>query len=498
MEWAVSAKEMKSCDSNTSSYYGIPSLVLMERAALRVVEAIGQEQLDTGRILVVCGSGNNGGDGLAIARLLHLQGHKTAILLAGDKKKFTPDAKVQYEICKKYQIPVISPVEFACQTYTLIIDAIFGIGLSRNISGSYADLIDQINGRPETKLAVDIPSGISTENGSVRGIAIWADPTVTFAYPKLGLLFYPGCAYAGKVIVSDIGIDENSWLGKKPQVGVLHMDDVRKQMIRRSDGNKGTFGKVLLIAGSVNMAGAAYFAAKAAYRSGCGLVRIYTAEENRTILQSRIPEAVLSTYTGNRPDVAQLTEALSWADVVVIGPGLGTGEAAHTLVRHTLEDAAVPVVVDADALNIIAEDTQILLRPHTELVLTPHMGEMARLTGDSIAYLKANILPAAEEFARTYHVICVLKDARTVTAIPYGCSYLNVTGNDGMATGGSGDVLSGIIGGMIAQGVQPDLAAPSAVCLHGAAGDHAAGELGSHAVMASDIIEAVGKVLDQR
>lgn len=498
MEWAVSAREMKSCDSNTSSYYGIPSLVLMERAALRVVEAIQQEQLDTGRILVVCGSGNNGGDGLAIARLLHLQGHKAAILLAGDEKKFTPDAKVQYEICKKYRIPVISPVEFACQTYTLIIDAIFGIGLSRNISGSYADLIDQINGRPERKLAVDIPSGISTDNGSVMGIAVRADLTVTFAYQKLGLLFYPGCAYAGKVIVSDIGIDEHSWLEKKPQVGVLHIEDVRKQMIRRSDGNKGTFGKVLLIAGSTNMAGAAYFAAKAAYRSGCGLVRIYTVEENRTILQSRIPEAILSTYRGNRPDMAQLTEALKWADVVVIGPGLGTGEAAHALVRHTLEDAKVPVVADADALNIIAEDTQILLRAHTELVLTPHMGEMARLTGDSIAYLKENILSTAEEFARSYHVICVLKDARTVTAVPYGCSYLNVTGNDGMATGGSGDVLSGIIGGMIAQGLQPDLAAPAGVCLHGAAGDYASGELGNHAVMASDIIEAVGKVLDQR
>lgn len=489
MEWIVNAREMKLCDQNTMQYYGIPSMVLMERAALKTVDVILNGNYQTSQVLIVCGVGNNGGDGMAIARLLAQKSCSVAVLLIGDNKKFTEETKKQYEICKQYQIPFVSLLDLECNKYTLIVDALFGVGLSRNLEGEYYDIIEKLNIIQADKIAVDIPSGISADNGAVMGTAFRADATVTFAYRKLGLVLYPGVDYAGKVVVADIGIDDNSWLDKKPGICTLEDKDICDAMKRQEDGNKGTFGKVLVIAGSVNMAGASYFTAKAAYKSGCGLVRIYTVEENRTMLQSRLPEAILTTYSGKRPDMQQLNEALAWADTIVIGPGIGTDDTANMILKNTLKNAAVPIVVDADALNLIAKDTQILLKPHTEMVVTPHMGEMARLCGDSIAYLKENRIDAAEEFAREYNVVCVLKDARTVTAVPYGKTYINQNGNSGMATGGSGDVLAGLIGGLIAQGIHSEFAAPAAVYLHARAGDQAAAKVGKHAMMASDILE---------
>lgn len=489
MEWIVNAKEMKLCDQNTMQYFGVPSMVLMERAALKTVEVILSGAYQTRQILIVCGVGNNGGDGMAIARLLAQRGCSVSILLIGDTKRFTDETKKQYEICQKYEIPFASMLELECTGYTMIIDALFGVGLSRELTGEFYDIIEKLNHIDADKIAVDIPSGISADTGAVMGTAFRSDVTITFAYRKLGLVLYPGVEYAGKVIVADIGIDDKSWMEKKPSIYALEDSDIREALQRPEDGNKGTFGKVLVIAGSVNMAGASYFAAKAAYKSGCGLVRIYTTEENRTMLQTKLPEALLTTYSGKKPDMQQLNEALAWADTIVIGPGIGTDDTANMILKNTLKNAAVPIVVDADALNLIANDTQILLKPHTEIVVTPHMGEMARLCGDSITYLKENRFDAAEEFAREYNVVCVLKDARTVTSVPYGKTYINHNGNSGMATGGCGDVLAGLIGGLIAQGIHSEFAAPAAVYLHAKAGDEAAKKIGKHAMMASDILE---------
>lgn len=489
MEWIVTAKEMKYCDTNTIEYYGVPSLVLMERAALKTVTFIEDKGYNLHRVLVVCGVGNNGGDGLAVARLLYLQGCGVEVLIAGDKRHFSKETKSQYEICMQYHVPMIEQIE--TDDYTLVIDALFGIGLSRNLEGKYVELVERLNQMSAKRLAVDMPSGISTDTGSVMGAAFRADATITFGYRKLGQLLYPGNSYVGELVVADIGIETHSWMDKKPAIGVLEKADMAKLLIRRPDGNKGTFGRVLIVAGSPGMAGAAYFSAKAAYKSGCGLVRIYTAEENRIVLQTKLPEAILTTYSGKRPDTSALVEALAWADVIVMGPGLGTDDTAEQLVKNVLRNAAVPVVLDADALNLIAKDTSVLLKPHTDMVVTPHLGEMARLADVSVSYLKENLIPAAEEFARTYNVICVLKDARTVTAVPYERTYLNLSGNDAMATGGSGDVLSGIIGGLIAQGIHAEQAAPAAVYWHGLAGEWAAAQCGHHGVLASDIIDGL-------
>ncbi len=496
MEWLVNAKEMKYCDNNTITHFGMPAMVLMERAALKVASYLEQNNCDTSKVLIVCGTGNNGGDGLAIARLLHLQHITVEIVLAGEKSKMTKETKAQLEICQKYlaersegDLQLVIGSEISRRDYTLVIDALLGIGVSRNLEGNYFELITQMNELSGYKVAVDIPSGISADNGAVMGTAFRADATVTFGYQKLGLVLNPGASWAGEVQVADIGIEEHSWLDKKPGVSALNKTDLAGLLKRAPDGNKGTFGKVLVIGGTINMAGAAYFTAKAAYKSGCGLVRIYTTEENRTILQTKLPEAILTTYSGKKADLQQLNDALAWADVIVVGPGLGTDENAHTILKNTLKNAAVPLVADADALNIIAEDTQILLKPHTEMIVTPHMGEMARLSGLSVSYLKENRFSAAEEFAREYNVICVLKDARTVTAVPYGRTYLNLSGNDGMATGGSGDVLAGIIGGLVAQGIHPEIASSLGVFWHGMAGDEASQKVGKHGVMAETIIE---------
>lgn len=241
------------------------------------------------------------------------------------------------------------------------------------------------------------------------------------------------------------------------------------------------------------MAGAAIFAAKAAYRCGAGLVKVYTQEENRVLIQNAIPETLVSTY-GDKINKEFLIEDIKWADAIVIGPGLGTGTQAHKIVEIVREAASVPVVWDADGLNILSENTDSLLLPHTEYIMTPHLGEFSRLVNKSVSWIQNHFTEAAVEFARTYDVVCVLKDFRTITANPYGLSYLNLSGNNGMATGGSGDVLAGMIGALLVQGMNGVEASAFGVFIHGMAGDCAREKMGVHSIMASDIIDALKEV----
>ena len=494
MEYLVNSREMKTCDTNTIEHFKVPSMVLMERAALSAIEVIQEKEISCNRVLVVCGTGNNGGDGMAIARLLYLSHIPVEVYLYGNKTHFSKQAKEQYEILTSYGVPFIDEMEDA-NSYSLIIDALFGIGLSRKLDDELVHLMERLNQSSAHRLAVDIPSGISADNGAVLGGAFKADDTVTFAYCKTGMVLFPGEEYCGNITVKDIGIGEESWLDKRPAAYAITKEDLNSLNNRAADSNKGTFGKVLLVAGSVNMAGAAVLAAKAAYRSGCGLVRIYTPEENRIILQTAVPEAILTTYSAKKADTQQLIECLSWADVIILGPGIGKSDVAHSIVKTVLKNAAVPMVVDADALNIIAEQTEQLLRPHTELVLTPHLGEMSRLKQLAVSYIKENIEQVAEDFAREYNVICVLKDSRTVTAIPYGKTFINRNGNSGMATAGSGDVLSGIIGSLMAQGLSAEQAAPLGVYVHAAAADERSKTVSMHGLTAGEIINGLSDEL---
>ena len=499
MNYAVNAQEMKQYDNNTIEYYGIPSTVLMERAALAVFyEITGRFYPDCGKILVLCGAGNNGGDGFALARLLYLKGYQTQIFFAMDEGSMTPETKAQCLSAQKYNVPQTK--ELLEYPYTVIVDALFGIGLARPIEGRLASLINKINHINAYKIALDISSGISADTGSVLGTAFCADLTVTFAFAKIGHLLYPGAEYTGELIIKDIGIDKHSFLGKAPQARYLTTQNAKQMLpIRSPYSNKGTFGKALVIAGSPEMAGAAYFAAKAAYYSGCGLVRILTPNENRDILLTKLPEAVLSVYDAKADDLGSLMDLLEvcmdWADAVLIGPGLGQSPASQMLVTKALQYTDKKIVFDADALNILSKNMVLLKESKAQRIVTPHLGEMGRMAGKSIKEIQAGLLKIAQDFAKEYQAVCILKDAGTVIGLPEGEYYINTTGNCGMATGGSGDVLAGIVTGFLAQGLELGNAAAAAVCLHGEAGDKAAEKRGSYGMVASDLLEEIPGVV---
>lgn len=490
MRYLVTGKEMQYLDEMTSTHYGVSPELLMEQAAMQFVRTL-TEQKQPCRVLVVCGFGNNGGDGIAIARLLRQASYDATIYfpLPWNEKKASKLCKMQYEIYQKYGYP-IAPMIAATDSYDLVIDAIFGTGLKREVTGSYEEAILTINEMKAERIAVDIPSGISADTGEVLHAAVRADQTITFSFGKVGQFLAPGSEYSGRVIIVPVGITKESFLEKKPHFAYLEKKDFSLLPKRPMNSHKGTYGKLLLVAGNKDMAGAAVFAAKAAYRTGVGMVKILTHENNRNSILSQVPEAILITYK-EQPDPANVIENLKWADAVVMGPGMGTDSTAQKILSFVMEHTAVPILLDADALNIISTDTGILLRPHTDMVVTPHIGEMARLTNGTVSYTKSRYLEVAKDFAQTYDVVCVLKDARTVTAVPYGMSYLNLSGNQGMATAGSGDVLSGIIGALLAMGVAAKTASPLGVFLHGCAGDLIAERIGKRGLMASDIINGL-------
>lgn len=496
MEYLVNSNEMKRCDSFVIENMGLPSMVLMERAALGAMEELEDGTFDLKKVIIVCGSGNNGGDGFALARLLHLKNIEVDILFVGDEEKSTVETRQQIEIVKNYKMKIFDNTDFnGFKAYTTIVDAIFGIGISKQVEGKYAQIIEKINGSKAGILSLDIPSGISADTGQVMGVAVRADKTVTFAYKKVGLVLYPGAGYAGLVKVKDIGITHIGFSNDYPNIYSYTKDDLGRIPKRSSYSNKGTYGKVLVIAGAVNMSGAAYFAAKAAYRMGAGLVNLYIPNENRTIIQTMLPEAILTTYDKDNVDVEELKEAISWASVIIMGPGMGKNQTTKTILEVLLSSAKVPLIIDADGINIIAEDPEILKNHKQSIILTPHLGEMARLIKKDIGGLAENLIEEGKKYAREHNVICVLKDTRTVVTDGRDKTYLNQSGNDGMATGGSGDVLTGVIAGLLAQGMCSLEGAKLGVYIHGLAGDRAALKLGRHSVIASDILDNISAIL---
>ena len=502
MRFLVTAEEMRRYDTNTIEQIGVPGMVLMERAALAARDAVlemqrDRAQADIGRrksaTLILAGVGNNGGDGLALARLLVEADERVIVWCVGDEEKASAQWKQQRHILKHYEVQFVNePPE--CE-YDVLVDALFGVGLSREVTGNYAEAIRKFNELRGCKLALDVPSGICSDTGRVLGCAVKADRTVTFGFGKRGLYLYPGCEYAGEVQVADIGISERSFLaGTTDMPGMFCLDEEEIYHVmpaRTGAGNKGTFGKVLLIAGSAGMAGAAVLSAKAAYRVGAGMVKVLTDESNRTILQGTVPEALYGTYK-------DLEESLGWADVIAIGPGLGKSPEAYRVLERTVEYGGKPLIIDADGLNLLSEhpELQKLLKDR-QVILTPHVGELSRLTGLPVDRLKERLWEHGMALAASLGVTVVAKDARTCTCAPEHPVCLNIRGNSGMATAGSGDVLTGILAGLWAQ----DSACGNfqtaclGVYIHAAAGDLAAAAKGEYGCMAGDIAEAVAEVL---
>lgn len=493
MEILVNSRQMKQCDSNTIRHFKVPSLVLMERASLAIAGEV-EKRLEKGsRILVVCGTGNNGGDGLAAARILCQHSYRTTIVMPGDPGKASEETAAQLAVLKAYGIPVERQIPK--KQYEGIIDALFGIGLTRKLEGTYRECVEQMNWMDGIKIAADIPSGIHSDTGAVMGTAFRADITVTFAFRKIGTLLFPGAEYAGTVIVKEIGIGAEGFLGQEPQIYKMEPEDLKQIPARKPYSNKGTYGKVLVAAGHKNMAGAAFFSGKAAYATGAGLVKLYTEEDNRVILQQQIPEAVLRTYEPDTWTREELKQEIKWASVIAAGPGMGTGQTAQNQIRTILKYAKVPVVLDADGLNIASEHKEWLKEAWAPVIVTPHLGEMARLVQKSIFDIQKQLLQVALEFAEEYNVICVLKDARTIIAMPDGRAYINDSGNNGMATAGAGDVLTGVIAGLLAQGMEPQKAAVLGVYLHGCAGDLRLEETGTYGMTATDLIQGIPQIM---
>ncbi len=495
MKTLLSSREMKQADRKTIEHFGIPSMVLMERAALGVVSFLESFDDAYGRIGVVCGCGNNGGDGFAIARLLFLKGYDVILFFAGEEEKCTEDCLKQKRICENYQISYATDSNQLCDC-DMIMDAIFGIGLSREILGTYFEMITFLNTIDARKIAIDMPSGISADDGNVLGVGFEADYTITFGFEKIGQKLYPGKRYCGQTVTVDIGISSHSLTENRAVLHCMTKDDLTDLPKAQVDANKGSVGKVLLIAGSDVMAGAACLAAYSALSTGCGLLKVYTSEKNRDILLTKIPEAIVVCY--DKYDEKELLDLMQWADAIAIGPGLGQSKTAEQLVLQTTKNASVPLVIDADALNIISRYPGFLKQPHTEVIVTPHIGEMARLTNNPNLYVVDHKLALCQDYANDNQVICVLKDAATLIAVPYEGGYINESGTEGMATAGSGDVLTGVLVSLIAQGMAPSKAAPIGVYLHGLAGEIAAEQKSVHGMLASDIVEGIRIVFKER
>ncbi|MDF2484323.1 MAG: hypothetical protein K0R46_491 [Herbinix sp.] len=513
MKYAVDSKRMKIIDDYTIDIIGTPAMELMERAARQLVAVMQLRITKKDRILAVCGPGNNGGDGVAAGRILFSQGYQVAILLVGNEDKCSVQMKAQLEVAKNLGIPLENNNKLS--EYNIIIDAIFGVGLSKPVTGVFEEVIKSINDCQNIVYAVDIPSGISAEDGKIRSAAVVADETVTFGHNKIGLLLYPGAECAGNVTVVDIGFPEEA--SKQVQLDTFYYEteDIHRMPKRKNYSHKGTYGKVLIIAGSKGMAGAACLSAKSAYRGGAGLVMVLSSECNRIIIQTQLPEALFAAYDDEGSDTEkqqQLLKHLGWATAIVVGPGLGLSEESAILLDTVLRESKVPVIVDGDAITLLAKQyvvdgecnsqanqittrlSRLNERMSAPLILTPHLMELSRLLGLPVSEIANNLIDTARQCSYNNKLIYVIKDARTIVA-GNDRYYINVSGNHGMSTGGSGDVLTGIIAAVIAQGMEPYEAACLAVYIHGMAGDEAAKEKGTYSMMASDIVSSIEKVL---
>lgn len=494
MQLWVNAAQMKAADQYTIQKLGVPSLELMEHAAQACVQVLEDEKVDLSHVCVVCGSGNNGGDGFAIARILQNNRYSVETFCVGNPEHYTEETQEQMYRLQECggKITYGMPQE---DSYSVVIDAVFGVGLSRKVEGRYRQVIEQMNRMRGTKFAVDIPSGLSATTGCILGCAFKADYTVTFQLKKIGLELSQGRTMAGKVIVPDIGISTDSICEDQEIVRTAGKDIYRKMLPDRpEDSNKGTYGRLLVIAGSKGMAGAAYLNAHAAYMTGAGLVRIYTSSDNREILQTLLPEAIITTYEEYNKE--ELLSLLTWADGVCIGSGLGMSRLSEKILKTVIEYVKVPCLIDADGLNLLAENKNYLNQmAERRFVITPHMKEMSRLTGTPVEELKADRMQILKDFISRYRITCVLKDSRTLIASEEKGIRMNLTGNSAMAKAGSGDVLAGVISGWMVQEKEAEDAAELGTYIHGLSGDLAKFEKGVYSVMARDLIEYISKAL---
>ncbi|MBI5142558.1 MAG: NAD(P)H-hydrate dehydratase [Nitrospirae bacterium] len=498
------AAQMRSIDSRTINEFGIPGIALMERAGCAVAEAVKKLEPQVRQAVIMAGTGNNGGDGFVVARELLNAGLKVMVYIIGKSESITGDSSTNLSTLEKLGIPVLSAnsadsIELPYDN-CVIIDAIFGTGLSREIAGLHATAIQRINDSGLPVVAVDMPSGVCSDTGRVLGCAVRADETVTFGLPKRGHMLYPGPVYCGRLTIADIGFPKKAVDAEAIRLQTIESVYVSSILPPRPpDGHKGTFGHLLVVAGSAGKAGAASLAGLAALRTGCGLVTLAVPEGIAHAISRDFPEAMTlplpQTADGTIAALAipVIVEAARRCSAIAMGPGLSVNADIMEVVRELLLRAGKPTVIDADAINALMCDAGFLGQIKRPIALTPHPAEFGRLIERETVEIQSDRIGIACGFAAEYGHVLALKGAHTVIACPDGRAFMNLTGNSGMATAGSGDVLTGVTGALLASGMSTEDAVVAAVHVHGMAGDIAAEAKGERSMIATDMIEAISK-----
>ncbi len=498
------AAEMMATDRQAIEERGIPGVVLMENAGRACCQYLAENLTDLfpGPVLVVAGKGNNGGDGYVIARILCEAGWQVSTVVLGSESDVSGDAAVMLQIMKNLQFPVsfirnenALQAEFSTCRPSVIVDALFGTGLRSAIRGLEAEAISLINRSSAVVLAVDIPSGVNASTGQILGSAVEADFTVTFDTAKIGHGSRPGSDCCGQLEIFDIGIPATGRDPLSSQVRLLDAIAAKELLpVRSGFGHKGRFGHLLVVAGSPGKSGAAALAGQSAVRSGCGLVTVAVPASIHDIIEIKLTEAMSCPLHDDRgllvsDSLDKILELLSERQALAIGPGLGTSDGLEQLMCNLIAELQLPAVIDADGLNLLSRQLDCLAAGHAgQIVLTPHPGEMARLTGLSVSEIEADRYNVARNFSAEHGVIVLLKGPRTVIAAPDGRVNINGSGNDGLASGGSGDILTGLIGGLLAQGLDGFRAASLGAWLHGRCAELVSDHCGSAGMAASDLL----------
>ncbi len=510
MKEVLTAEEMRQRDERATSLFAIPSLLLMESAGRSVVETIEREigSLRSKSLLIFCGKGNNGGDGFVAARYALHSGAEVTVVLLSNPTEFTGDLKTNFDILRRsshHHLRIVRSfsASFRSVHYDGIVDAMFGISFHGALTGEYAKIAKWINAqRKSFVVAVDISSGCNATTGEVQTIAVKADVTVTMGRPKTGMFLGKGTEHSGKIAVVDIEIPSVP-LKRNSATFLVEEDDVIEQLPRRPrTANKNSAGKIFVLAGSKGLTGAALLSSSSALKSGAGLVvlgipeKVFSSIARRTLEVMPMPLPSTADGTFALAALPQIYKRIAWADVVILGPGISLNAETKKVVHDIVLHSAKPLVIDADGLNALSEDVPLLLKRKSKpVILTPHIGEFSRLVKLPPEEIETNKLEIARSFAKRFNVVLVLKGAPTVIAAANGTAFINSTGNAGMATAGSGDVLSGIVAALLGQKMEPTAAAFASVFIHGMAGDIAALKIGEMGMVAGDIAHTIPHAL---
>ncbi|MBN2394924.1 MAG: NAD(P)H-hydrate dehydratase [Candidatus Atribacteria bacterium] len=497
-------KEMQHMDENAIKAYGISDVVLMENAGMAAYQVISKNLgVQNKQFLIFCGTGNNGGDGLVLARKLYSNGAFVKICILNNPEKFHNAAQTNWHIIQNLKIPVfINPsleeINALLSPEDIVVDAIFGTGLTKDIRGILFQVVQTINQSNNPVVSIDIPSGINADNGKICGIAIKADYTVTFGLPKVGNILYPGYEYGGKLYISTISFPPELYKAENIKIHINQPTIIPQRTV---DGHKGTFGNALFIAGAQNYFGSPYFSSLSFLKAGGGYSRLaapasmipYISLKASEVVFLPQKETVIGTIALNNFD--HLLEWSKKMDIIVIGPGLSLQEETQLLIQKLIPEIDKPLLIDGDGLTVLSQDLSILKKRQSATILTPHLGEMARITKKSIEEIQKDPIHMVREFSQKLNAILVLKGAHSIIGLPDDHIFINMTGNSGMASAGSGDTLTGTIAAMFTLGLPIESAVRQGTMVHGLAGDLAAREKGEDGMTAQDIMDAIPKTL---